>query len=134
MQKCIIFFSQAHLINWGGVEHSAHTTVEKRHGRIETREIKVIEDLEWLPQRSSWKNLTSLIEVSATREYTNGKKQETATRFYISSCQGTAADFASWVRDHWSVENDCHWKADVIFVKLCGYTRYPSLGLTQAYP
>ena len=31
------FFSQAHATNWEDVEHSTHTTVEKDHGRVETR-------------------------------------------------------------------------------------------------
>ena len=42
-------------------------------------------------------------------------KRESATRLYISSRQGGALDFAQWVRDHWSVENNCHWEVDVIF-------------------
>jgi predicted transposase YbfD/YdcC len=109
------FFSQAHAINWEDVEHSTHTTIEKHHGRIETREVRVVEDLEWLPQRSSWKKLTSLVEVRAMREHSNGGKRESATRFYVSSRHGTASDFGGWVRDHWSIENDCHWKLDVIF-------------------
>lgn len=40
------FFSQAHAVDWEDVEHSVHKSVEKDHGRIETREVRVIEDLE----------------------------------------------------------------------------------------
>ncbi len=109
------FFSQAHAVNWEAVEHSAHTTIEKDHGRVETREIKVVNDLEWLPQKASWKKLTSLIEIKAVREHVNGGKRESATRLYLSSRQGRALDFAQWARDHWSVENNCHWEVDVIF-------------------
>jgi predicted transposase YbfD/YdcC len=109
------FFSQAHAVNWEDVEHSTHKTVEKDHGRVETREIKVVNDLEWLPQKASWKKLTSLVEIKATREHVNDGKRESATRLYISSRLGTARDFAQWARDHWSVENNCHWELDVIF-------------------
>lgn len=111
------FFSQAHAVEWEEVEHSAHKTIEKDHGRIETREIRVIEDIEWLPQKTSWKKLTSLIEVKAIREHVKSGKIESATRFYICSRRGTAADFAKWVRDHWSVENNCHYQTDVIFLE-----------------
>lgn len=109
------FFSQAHAVNWEEVEHSTHKTVEKDHGRVETREIKVVNDLEWLPQKASWKKLTSLVEIKATREHVNDGKRESATRLYISSRLGTARDFAQWARDHWAVENNCHWELDVIF-------------------
>lgn len=108
------FFSQAHAVNWEGVEHSAHTVIEKDHGRIETRKVRIVNDLEWLPQKASWKKLTCLVEVKAMREHMNGKK-ESATRLYISSRQGLARDFSCWVRDHCSIENNCHWKLDVIF-------------------
>jgi len=92
-----------------------HKTVVKNHGRIETREVRVIDDLEWLPQRTSWKKLTTLIEVKATREHIKNGKCESATRLYICSRQGKAMDFSQWVRGHWGVENNCHWQADVIF-------------------
>lgn len=109
------FFAQAHALDWEGVEHLVHKTVEKDHGRVETREVRVIDDLEWLPQRASWKKLMTLIEVKATREHIKSGKCESATRLYICSRQGKAADFSQWVRGHWSVENNCHWQVDVIF-------------------
>ena len=109
------FFSQAHALDWEGVEHLEHKTVEKDHGRVETREVRVINDLEWLPQRASWKKLTTLIEVKATRKHIKSGKCESATRLYICSRQGKASDFSQWVRGHWGVENNCHWQVDVIF-------------------
>lgn len=109
------FFSQAHALDWEGVEHLVHKTIEKDHGRVETREVRVIDDLEWLPQRASWKKLTTLIEVKATREHIKSRKCESATRLYICSRQGKASDFSQWVRGHWGVENNCHWQVDVIF-------------------
>lgn len=109
------FFSQAHAVDWEGVEHSVHKTIEKDHGRVETREVRVINDLEWLPQKALWKKLTSLVEVKATREHIKSGKSESATRLFICSRQGTAIDFSKWVRSHWSVENNCHWQVDVIY-------------------
>jgi predicted transposase YbfD/YdcC len=109
------FFEQARGGNWEGVEHSVFTTIEKEHGRIETREVRVVQDLEWLPQKSKWRNLTSVIEVKSIREWGDRKEKETAIRRYISSRASTATEFAKWVRNHWCIENNCHWVADVIF-------------------
>ena len=109
------FFLQAHAVKWDGVEHSVASVVEKDHGRIEARKIRVVHDIDWLPQKSSWKNLTSIIEVTSIREFVNGGEPESATRLYISSRKGTASNFAKWVRGHWGIENNCHWLADVIF-------------------
>jgi hypothetical protein len=64
------FFDQAHAAEWEEVPHLFHQTVEKDHGRIETREVRVIEGLSWLPYTSKWKNLAYLIEVHSTRKKT----------------------------------------------------------------
>ena len=79
------FFFQAHAIDWEGVDCSIHKSIEKGHGRIETREVRVVTDLDWLPQKAAWKKLTALVEVKATRAPINGKESESATRLYISS-------------------------------------------------
>lgn len=99
------------------MEHSFTKSIEKDHGRIETREIRVVQNIDWLPQKKLWKNLSCIIEVSSTREFINGAKPETATRLYISSRKATASNFSVWVREHWRVENSCHWIADVIFTE-----------------
>lgn len=109
------FFIQAHALNWEGVEYSYASTVEKAHGRIETREVRVVNDIEWLPQKNNWKKLVCLIEVRSTREFTDGRESESATRLYITSHNNDASKFITWIRQHWSVENQCHWIADVIF-------------------
>jgi len=109
------FFWQAHEAKWDNIKHSVVSTVEKGHGRIETRTINVVNDIDWLTQKSSWKNLSSVIEVSCTRKFMDSGKIESATRLYISSRKGAASNFAQWVRGHWGIENNCHWVADVIF-------------------
>lgn len=109
------FFDQAHAIEWDELPHSFHQEIDKGHGRIETREIRVVEDLDWLPNASKWKNLVCLIEVRSTREKIGATSNEVFRRLYISSRRASAKDFAKWVRQHWSIENNCHWVADVIF-------------------
>lgn len=109
------FFDQAHLVEWDQVPHLFHETIDKDHGRIETRQIRVVEDIDWLPDSCKWKNLVCLIEVKSTRQKVDSTASEVMRRFYISSRKASAKDFAKWIRQHWSIENNCHWIADVIF-------------------
>jgi predicted transposase YbfD/YdcC len=109
------FFNQAHAVEWEEVPHSFHKDIDKDHGRIEIREVRVVEDLDWLPNACKWKNLSCLIEVRSTRQKTESAASEVLRRLYISSRRASAKDFAKWIRQHWSIENKCHWVADVIF-------------------
>jgi len=109
------FFDQAHAIEWEEVAHSFHREVDKDHGRIDVREVRVIEDLDWVPNAGKWKNLACLVEVRSTRQKIGSAVGETFRRLYISSRRASAKDFAKWIRQHWHIENRCHWVADVIF-------------------
>jgi predicted transposase YbfD/YdcC len=109
------FFNQAHAKGWEEVPHSFHRDVDKDHGRIEIREVRVVEDLDWLPNACKWKNLACLIEVRSTRQKTESAVSEVLRRLYISSRRASAKTFAKWIRQHWGIENRCHWIADVIF-------------------
>jgi predicted transposase YbfD/YdcC len=57
--------------------------VEKGHGRIETRRCEVFEKGLIVDFENRWKNLTSVIKITAIREFAN--KTETRERFYIIS-------------------------------------------------
>ena len=109
------FFDQAHAVEWDEVPHLFHETVDKDHGRLEIRQTRVVEDLDWLPDSCKWKNLACLIEVRSTRQKVDSTASEIMRRFYISSRRASAKNFAKWIREHWSIENKCHWIADVIF-------------------
>lgn len=109
------FFDQAHAVEWEEVLNSFHQEIDKSHGRIETREVRVVEDLDWLPNACKWKNLVCLIEVRSTRQKAGATASEVFRRFYISSRRASSKDFAKWIRQHWHIENKCHWIADVIF-------------------
>lgn len=107
------FFDQAQAVE--ATEAGLDVWAEKRsgHGRKETVEVSVCYDLDWLPQKQEWPDLRSLVKVATIREDANGTSRE--TRYYISSCRGTAEQFASWIRSHWGIENRVHWVADVVF-------------------
>lgn len=90
-----------------------HQTMEKEHGRIETRTCQVISQLKELEGKENWSGLTSIIKITAIREI-KGKRTE-EERFYIASQLGTAEYFNNAVRSHWGIENSLHWTLDVQF-------------------
>ena len=110
--------------NQGSLEEEVHTlckrnrpiadscTVEKGHGRIETRRCEVFDKGLIADPDNRWKKLTTVIKITSTREFPH--KTETRERFYISSLDNNN-DFNKPVREHWSVENKLHWTLDVIF-------------------
>ena len=88
-------------------------TVEKNHGRIETRLCEVIDEVAEIENKESWEGLRKIIKITSVRE-TKGitTKEE---RFYITSVNQTAAYFNNAIRAHWAVENNLHWVLDVQF-------------------
>jgi len=68
--EVINYFEQAHAVNYEGVEHDFYKDKcdKQQHGRFERRAVCVVNDLEWLPQKDSWDQLSSIIEVRSERE------------------------------------------------------------------
>lgn len=90
------------------------TEHDKGHGRIETRICETINNTNWLRERHpNWKNLNSIAKVTSVRCV--GTTETIATRYYISSQQGTAKINLERSRQHWSIENNLHWILDVQF-------------------
>jgi predicted transposase YbfD/YdcC len=87
-------------------------TVEKGHGRIETRRYWITEDLSGLATREAWKDLQSIGMVEAERQI--GTKISHKTRYFISSRTADVRTFALRVRGHWQIENQLHWRLDVL--------------------
>ena len=88
-------------------------TVEKGHGRIETRKCEVINKLDFIDEKEQWAGLKSIARVTASRDI-NGKKTS-EVRLYITSVESDAKNFNSFIRQHWGVENSLHWTMDVTF-------------------
>lgn len=88
---------------------------EKGHGRLETRRCWVTGDVAGLACRGQWSGLTSL--ALCERETLNliTGKVTIGRRFFVTSLQPDAPLIARSVRQHWQVENNLHWRLDVIF-------------------
>ena len=88
-------------------------TVEKDHGRIETRRYYQSDALAWFADKAKWEGLGSVGMVESRREI-NGKVT-IERRYYLSSLKLGVEAFARAVRGHWGVENKLHWVLDVCF-------------------
>ncbi|MDB6123642.1 MAG: ISAs1 family transposase [Pedosphaera sp.] len=88
-------------------------TVEKDHGRMETRRYYQSDDLDWFADLGKWEALKSVGMVESTRESDGQRTVE--RRYYLSSLPRDVALFARAVRGHWGVENKLHWVMDVCF-------------------
>ena len=100
-----------------GSSWDLHEQVEKSNGRVTCRRIAVTQQLDWMiPSiRKRWKDLASLIMIETEAYDVSGKKTTTQKRFYISSKRAGAEQFACWIRQHWSIENGCHWVLDTLY-------------------
>ena len=92
---------------------SRHKTVDGDHGRIETRILTAIHDVDWLQERHDWPGMKAVVMIESTREIAD--KVERETRFYITSLVWLASQLGPVIRSHWAVENSLHWVMDMIF-------------------
>lgn len=93
--------------------HRLAETVEKNHGRLETRRCYAFDQLTCLHKSEQWPDLKSFAVIESER-WIKGKTA-VERRFYISSLPADAQRLSQAIRSHWSVENRLHWCMDVAF-------------------
>jgi predicted transposase YbfD/YdcC len=93
--------------------HSFWETVEKDHGRLETRRCYAFHQLDCLYKAQQWPELKSFAVIDSERSIQGTTTRE--RRLYISSLATDAQRIGQAVRAHWSIENRLHWCMDVIF-------------------
>jgi predicted transposase YbfD/YdcC len=96
--------------------HEKDLTLEFSHGRYEHRECIVTGELDWFLKSWKWEGLGSVVRVVRTTH--RGGKREALTRevhYYLTSKDPSAPTLAGLIRQHWSVENTCHYVLDVTF-------------------
>lgn len=86
--------------------------VAKAHGRIEERLYTVI-SAKNLPSEMDWAGISYIVRVSRVRQKADKTSFETA--FYITSLDPDPQLIGNAIRRHWAVENQLHWRLDVIF-------------------
>jgi len=90
-----------------------HQTIEKDHGRIETRRCWVIsapEFLAYMDPDQEWSQLQSLVMVEAKRQLPESTSH--ATQYFISNLSPDVKLLLTSTRSHWSIENSAHWVLD----------------------
>ena len=108
-----LFMKEQDAVEFTDTTVTYHESVEKSHGRIETRKVTVCSDIEWLKARHNWPRLESIVMVQYCATLQDKTRSE--TRFYISSMTCDAKAHAKAIRDHWGIENRLHWVMDMVF-------------------
>lgn len=102
--------------DYAPTDHDYWRTVEKDHGRLETRRYWTLRDpatIAHLNQGRAWAGLRAIGMVERQRRL--GDTTTSETRYYLLSGTGDAATFGRAVRSHWGIENRVHWVLDVAF-------------------
>ena len=91
--------------------------IDKANGRVTTRRAAVTNQLDWMQSsiRNRWSNLSSLIMIETESHQVSTKQTTTQKRYYISSLKANADVFQKLIRQHWSIENGCHWVLDTLY-------------------
>lgn len=93
--------------------------VDKGHGRIETRTVSVLRQIDWLdgdrrfPGEVRFVDARAIVRVEARTELKDRSRFD--VRYYITSSARSAAELAQNTRGHWGIENTLHWTLDVTF-------------------
>lgn len=112
------FFAEAQRTQFAGIPHDYCKTVEKDHGRLETRECWVIDPHLW-PERfttiGDWAGLRAIACIRSERYILATGKTESNTSYQIASLAPKAKPILAAKRSHWAIENTLHWTLDISF-------------------
>jgi predicted transposase YbfD/YdcC len=110
------WFVHAQQSQFESMIHDFHQTINKTSGRIEIRRCWAIADplaFEYIRHHQGWPGLHTIVMVERERRHIDRVQHELS--FFISSLPPDAQRLLQCIRDHWSIENTCHWTLDVIF-------------------
>ena len=98
------------------IQKSRCVRKEKSHGRLESRTYELIEDCAMLHRFHDFAGAASIGRMQSKTQLRDGTVREDE-RHYITSLRGAGAidRFAHAARNHWGIENSCHWVLDVTF-------------------
>jgi len=105
---------ESYFKNAPAAELVAKTTLEKGHGRIETRTYTASSVVDWIGSDRSYRftNVKTILKVHGRVEYADRCSFE--TRYYISCAPLDIERLSAGARGHWGVES-MHWLLDVAF-------------------
>jgi predicted transposase YbfD/YdcC len=91
---------------------TAKPSVDGDHGRIETRTATVSTEIAWLQDTHRWPGLRAIGKVERIRE--TAAKTTTEIAYYLLSTPLSPERLNEVARSHWGVENQLHWRLDVV--------------------
>ena len=100
-----------------GFHFDTYTQTNKGHDRVETRTILATNAINWIDdsERKHWVGLKGIVCVESTRFIQRTQETSTEKRYYLTSHEPNAENLATLIRNHWSIENQCHWVLDVVW-------------------
>lgn len=107
------FFQDALSNNWECLDFERCESVEKGHGRIDTRTVYLVKDMADCIDNTQWPEIQSVIMVTSKRRIKDKETEE--SRYYITSSRMGVTEAALAIRRHWAIENGLHWSLDVGF-------------------
>jgi len=109
LRAVVDLFADARATGFDHLSHDAAKTVDKGHGRLETRRCWAVSDaafLAYLDPAGRWPGLRSVVLVEAERRVATTTSRE--ARYYLSSLPADAARLNAVIRAHWAIENQLH--------------------------
>lgn len=104
-------YKQLKALPWAKVPPGSRST-DRGHGRRATRTIKVIDAPEWI-------EFAGAAQVAQLRRTVKRAGKTTVEVVYLITSAdhdiAPPAELASWIQNHWSIENRLHWVRDVTF-------------------
>jgi predicted transposase YbfD/YdcC len=107
------FFQGALKSHWEYIDYESCESVEKGHGRIDTRKVYLVRDMQECIDTKKWPRLNSIVMVVSGRQIKD--KKTTESKCYITSSSIGVTEIAFAIRKHWAIENVLHWSLDVGF-------------------
>jgi len=115
-EDCVDMFSYFEKIDFKDIDHSYKKTVNKGHGRVETRQCWSFDPAQWhayFRTLDRWSTIQSISLVIGERMINGVSSSE--KRYYISSLPPEAETILNSARTHWGIENELHWVLDIAF-------------------
>ena len=92
----------------------AHTSTTRAHGRVEKRSVKLVT----VATGIMFPHARQAIQIIHKTRRLDSKKWTTEVAYAVTNLtteQATAAELATWIRGHWTIENRLHWVRDVTY-------------------
>jgi len=96
----------------GNKEILHKTTYDKDHGRIEKREYYLSYNVSTIRNKDKWNTVKAMGYIRVYR--TIGDETSITDNYYIMDKEISIEFFKRATRSHWKIENDLHWRLDVI--------------------